>query len=272
MGKFDGILIVSDLDGTLLCHDQTISARNRAAIAYFESEGGKFTYISGRVARCLRPILDIMTPSIPVGSNNGMVYDPHTEEWVDFEAMDPAVLTLVDDVVRAHPQIGVITMGKKHIYFSKRDPVSDWFRDYVGLPPRFDAVADIGEPYCKVLFCCPAEDFEAMRRTVDAHPLAACFEMVQSDARYYEIMPKGCNKGRALRILAKHLGISIERTIAVGDNENDIAMFRAAGLGIAVANACDSAREAADVVLDVTNEQGAIAAIIERLERGELVL
>ncbi|MBQ9806528.1 MAG: Cof-type HAD-IIB family hydrolase [Clostridia bacterium] len=272
MGKFDGILIVSDLDGTLLNNKSQISQRNRDAIAYFEREGGHFTYISGRVARCMAPILQKMTPPIPVGSNNGMVYDPHAGEWVDFEAMTLDVLPLVEDILAQHPDAGLIVMGKQHIYFSKPDPISEHFQKVVGLPDRFDWITDIKEPFCKVLFTYPADRFEELRAAVDAHPISVHYELVRSDPQYYEIMPKGCNKGRALQRLAAYLGIDPERTIAVGDNENDMSMFRAAKLGIAVANASDAAKSAADMVLDVTNEDGAIAAIIERLDSGRLVL
>ena len=272
MGKFDGILIVSDLDGTLLTNTQEISKENREAIAYFEREGGRFTYISGRVARCLAPILQKLTPSVPVGCNNGMVYDQHAGEWLDFERMDPDILTVVEDILDRFPAAGLVVMGKRHIYFSKRDPIGDRFKEIVGLSDRYDWIADIQEPFCKVLFTYPAERFEELRRAVDAHPLSAKFEMVRSDPQYYEIMPKGCNKGRALERLAAHLNISPERTIAVGDNENDVSMFRKAHVGIAVANAAPKAKEAADVVLNVTNEQHAIAEIVRRLDVKELVL
>lgn len=272
MGKFDGILIVSDLDGTLLNNRSQIAQKNRDAIAYFESEGGRFTYISGRVARCLKPIFDMMCPSIPVGANNGMLYDAATEEWVDFEPMKPEVVKLANDILARFPDAGLVVMGKRHVYFSKRDPIGDRFRAIVGLSERYDPLESIPEEYCKILFTYPAERFEELRSAVDEHPLSKEFEMVRSDAKYYEVMPKGCNKGRALQRLAKYLGIDPDRTIAVGDNENDMSMFRAAKLGIAVANASDAAKSAADLVLDVTNEDGAIAAIIERLDNGKLVL
>ena len=272
MGKFDGILIVSDLDGTLLDNRSRIAEKNRKAIAYFESEGGRFSYISGRVARCLKPIFAMMCPNIPVGANNGMLYDVTREEWVDFEPMKPEVVTLANDILARFPEAGLVVMGKRHVYFSKKDPIGDRFRDIVGLSERYDPIESIPEDYCKILFTYPAERFDELRQAVDAHPLAKEFELVRSDARYYEVMPKGCNKGRALLRLAKYLGIDPERTIAVGDNENDMSMFRAAKIGIAVANASEMAKSAADLVLDVTNEDGAIANIIERLDRGEEIL
>lgn len=272
MGKFDGILIVSDLDGTLLNCEKEISAENRRAIAYFEAEGGHFTYISGRVARCLAPILQMLTPPIPVGCNNGMVYDPNAGEWVDFTAMSPEVFPLVEDVLEKCPDAGVVVMGKKHVYFSKRDPIGDRFRKIVGLSERYDGIKDIKEPFCKVLFAYPEEKFDDLKAVVDGHPLAQSYEIVRSDPQYYEVMPRGCNKGRALALIAAHLGVSPKRTIAVGDNENDITMFQAAELGIAVANAAPGAKEAADMVLEVSNQQHAIAEIIARIADGRIVI
>ena len=272
MGKFDGILIVSDLDGTLLNDAHQIPQANQDAIAYFEREGGSFTYISGRVARCMTPIFQMMTPPIPVGCNNGMVYDPNREEWVDFEAMTLDVLPLVQDVLAEFPDAGIVIMGKKHVYFSKRDPIGDRFREIVGLSERYEWFDELQESFCKVLFTYPAERFDELRKAVDSHPLAANYEMVRSDPQYYEVMPKGCNKGRALEILAAYLNISPKRTIAVGDNENDIPMFHKAHVGIAVANAATVAKNAADTVLSVTNNQGAIAEIVRQLDMGELVI
>lgn len=272
MGKFDGILLVTDLDGTLLTVGQTISKENREAIAYFESEGGRFSFVSGRIPRCQRPILEQLTPKVPVGVNNGMLYDANVGEWVDFEEISPDAFAMTEEIVRKFPDAGVIAMGKKHVYFSQRDDIGEQFRVLVGLSERYDPINRLPEPCCKVLLTYPAEKMDALKAAVDAHPLSGQFYLARSDARYYEIMPRGCTKGRALRRLAEYLGISPEKTVAVGDQENDIAMFREAKLGIAVANATSVAKNAADVVLDATNEQHAIAEIIRRLDQGELVL
>jgi len=79
-----------------------------------------------------------------------------------------------------------------------------------------------------------------------------------------EYCPLEATKGAGLISVCGYLGISPEETIAVGDQNNDISMLRAAGLGIAVANATDEAKEAADLVLDKTNDQNAIAEIINK--------
>jgi hypothetical protein len=85
----------------------------------------------------------------------------------------------------------------------------------------------------------------------------------QSWSGLVEVMPKGVNKGIALDQVCRHLEISLEDTVAVGDQENDSAMIQAAGLGIAVANAHEGLKEIADAVT-VSHRESAIAKVIER--------
>jgi len=85
-----------------------------------------------------------------------------------------------------------------------------------------------------------------------------------SKPHFLEILHPEVNKGNGLRHLANHVGIAIDETIAVGDNLNDLEMLRAAGLGIAVANAHDRLKAVADVVLSRSAGDGAIEEIEER--------
>ena len=85
-----------------------------------------------------------------------------------------------------------------------------------------------------------------------------------SSMRYLEFNAPGVNKGQALAWLARYLGIPLEKTIAIGDNENDMEMIKMAGLGIAVQNALPDVKEAADVVTTKDFSQGAVAEAIER--------
>ena len=63
MGKFDGILLVSDLDGTLLTNDKRLSEENREAIDRFVEEGGIFTFATGRTTYGMRVVLEQYTPA-----------------------------------------------------------------------------------------------------------------------------------------------------------------------------------------------------------------
>ena len=78
-----------------------------------------------------------------------------------------------------------------------------------------------------------------------------------------EISPLNDNKGEALKYLSRYFDISLENTVAVGDNLNDMSMIKAAGIGVAVGNAVDALKKAADFV-SVTNDEGAVAQIIKK--------
>lgn len=85
--------------------------------------------------------------------------------------------------------------------------------------------------------------------------------VVSSGGTNLEINSIGTTKGNALVFLAKHLGINLEAVMAIGDNDNDIAMLEAAGLGVAVENASQAAKKAADFITESQENDGAVTAI-----------
>lgn len=79
------------------------------------------------------------------------------------------------------------------------------------------------------------------------------------------IVPCGASKATGLAVGLERLGIRPEEVIAVGDDENDLAMFGAVGLRVAVGNAVDAVKAAADVVLDAPNGEGVAAFVRDRV-------
>ena len=127
---------------------------------------------------------------------------------------------------------------------------------------------ELSEPLLKVVFAHNVE--ERIGELIDYlknHELSAKFDFIRSEKMLYEILPKGVSKGSALLKLSELLGIDPEMTVTAGDYHNDISMLRAAGLGFAVSNAVDEAKAAADHIT-VSNDESAIAAIIDGLDRG----
>lgn len=85
-----------------------------------------------------------------------------------------------------------------------------------------------------------------------------------SSNRYIEFNHQGVNKGQGLLALAKRLGVRPEETIAIGDNFNDLSMIQTAGLGIGVQNAAEGIRPYCDFITAATNNEHAVAEVIER--------
>lgn len=266
MKKFEGKLICTDLDGTILRADKTISRENLEAIEYFKSEGGYFTFITGRMPYFSVNMYNMIKPNAPIGCiNGGGIYDYGTQKYLHTVTLDKSAMTLVRAVDESLPHIGIQILAFDRMYFPKDSEANIHFRKTTGMPHVVRHYDDITEPVAKVVFgehrnkeILELADFLA------AQPLAPEFSLIRSDSMLYEILPKGVSKGSALPILAKSLGVDMKNTIAVGDYDNDITMLKAAGIGYAVANATAAAKAAADKIT-VSNEEHAIAKIISEL-------
>ena len=106
--KFEGILFTTDLDGTLLRKDKTISEANKKAIEYFMSQGGKFTFITGRIPYGAQPVLDQLEPNCPFGCiNGGGIYDYSKKEMIWQENLSKDVLEIVEYIEKNLPSIGI---------------------------------------------------------------------------------------------------------------------------------------------------------------------
>lgn len=274
MGVFDGILICTDLDGTLLGSDRRVSKENREAIEYFKREGGLFTFVTGRPASCVKEIYSAARPNAPFGCfNGGGLYDGEAKRYVWMREIARDVLEQVEYVAEHVPGIGVQINTFENIYFYRENTSMEWFREITGVPKLpVGCVWDVNEPLAKIVF--GDRDTSHIERTMEllaAHPLAGEFDYVRSEETLCEILPKGSNKGEVLPRLAEHVGIPMSHVLAMGDYYNDLEMIRAAGVGIAMGNAMPEVKAVADVVT-VTNDEHAVARVIEDIEAGRISL
>lgn len=273
MGKFDGILICTDLDGTLLRNDKTISNENREAIEYFKREGGYFTFITGRMPFYSTSAYRAVNPNVPFGCvNGGGVYDGVSEKYIWKCNADSEILELVEYIDKRFSDIGIQVYLFDRVYFVKENELMVKFRKLTGLPELFCDYHDIKEPIAKVIFGSESEEtiFD-IAKALKEHPLSENFDFIRSEHTLFEILPKGVTKGLALEKLVEYLKIDPKKTVAIGDYDNDIGMFKSAGLAVAVSNACEAAIKAADRIT-VSNEEHAIARVIAAIESGEYEL
>ena len=272
MGKFDGILICTDLDGTLLRNDKSISKENSEAIEYFKREGGKFTFITGRMYFTARQLYDMVNPNAPVGCiNGGGIYDYEKGEYLWSMTLPEGARELVGAVIEAVPTVGVQMNALDVIYFCRDNDAMRNFRRRTGTTFVVGDHKKLDVPIGKVVFGDDSEEnISKVAEVLHNHQRSAEFDYIRSERTLYEILPKGSSKGNLLPRLAEILGVKMSRTVAIGDYNNDVSMIKAAGVGVAVANAVDEAKAVADIVT-VSNEESAIAKIIGEIDRGEIV-
>ena len=273
MGKFEGILICSDLDGTLLNEDFKVSKENAEAIEYFKSEGGYFTFITGRMPYYARDIYEMAHPNAPIGCSNGAaVYDFERGEYLWSREMDKSALKFLEIVERELPELGFNINTYHEVLYCRESSAMKFIRDVTGMPNTVRDFREVQEPFIKIVFGHKDRSLiDRLEEMLKQAPWVERFDALRAGFCLYEMQMKGIHKGIVLPILAAHLGIDEKKIIAVGDQENDLGMIKAAHLGIAVENASEAVKKVADRVT-VHHRDHAIAKIISELDCGKILL
>lgn len=272
MGKFDGILLCSDLDDTLLTTDKKISEDNKRMIEYFKSEGGLFTFATGRITHGANLMVKYIKPNAPMVCFNGAaIYDHVSKRLLWKLELDNDAVKVMEFVDKQFPFSGLEVCTETEVYFCKTNMFVEIHKKHEQLPDLNADFHDVPKPWIKVLFMQEANKVDEVRQGLLNSDFTEKFDFIQSSPNYYELLPKNASKGNALLKLAEILNIPINKVIAIGDNENDISMIKAAGVGIAVANAIPDLKNAADFIT-VDNNSNALAAVINMLDKGQLVL
>lgn len=272
MGKFDGILLCTDLDDTLLTSDKRISDENSRAIEYFKSEGGLFTFATGRVPMGARLMLEYVHPNAPMVCFNGAaIYDFNDNRILWSRSLDADAVKAVEYIDSLFDFAGIEVCTDDKIYFCRVNRIVEEHQALEKLPDNSLDYHDIPEKWKKVLFMTESDRLGLIRNAIASSPFADKYTFVQSSPWYYELLPKDTSKGEGLMHLADLLGIDRSRTVGVGDNENDLMMIKMAGTGIAVANAIEEVKQAADYIT-ADNNSHAIAAVIKAIENGKFAV
>jgi Cof subfamily protein (haloacid dehalogenase superfamily) len=270
MGQFEGILLVSDIDGTLLTGCQKIGADTAAAIRRFQAGGGRFTLATGRMASGMACFLENIRLDIPAICGNGtVIHDFGLGATIWHRSLDAGAGEVVDHVAGDFPDSGIEIYGIDSVHLVRANPILQKYIEDDGGSVNKTAMADIPRPWAKAVFVQDAYATAALRSHLLAGAYVGRYQFVRSSDEFYEMLPRGASKGQALLELCRLVGQDPRRTVAVGDNENDLEMIRLAGLGIAVDNAAASLKEQAGHVT-VHHEEEAIRQVIEDLESGRL--
>lgn len=261
-------LIALDMDGTLLKEDKTISERTRKAIDDARAKGVTVVLATGRpidgVMRYLEE-LEMFTDNDYVLSYNGGL-----------------VLKTKDRKVVS--KIGLLGSDTKYLYeLSKKLGVNiHAFSENRGLiTPKNSKYTEVEAEINKINIT--EEDFnnivdedcfikvmmidepEVLQVAIDNLPAEVYekYTVVRSAPFFLEFLNKKVNKGTGLELLAKHLCVKQEEIIAMGDAGNDLHMIEYAGMGIAMGNAFQEVKDAANYITD-NNDNDGVATAIEK--------
>jgi hydroxymethylpyrimidine pyrophosphatase-like HAD family hydrolase len=256
-------LVASDLDGTLLRPDETVSERTRRAVAAARDAGITVVLVSGRPPRSIGPLAErVGVGGIAICANGAVVWDLDTGTMVDSSPLAAEVATrLVHALRQAIP--GALFAVELEGGFGREPGWSDGLRPVRPDVLEADALELITGPVTKLLVRHPDLDFAEVagraRRAVGDDAV-----VTWAGLRVVEISAAGVTKAYALERLCRRLGIAADQVVAVGDMPNDLPMLDWAGTGVAVANATPEVLEAADEVTAANTEDG-VALLLERI-------
>ncbi len=255
-------LVATDLDGTLVRADGTVSERTRAAIGRVEAAGVPFVMVTGRPPRWMSQIAaDTGHRGVAVCANGALVYDLHTETVVRASLLDPqAAAAVVEALRRDVPGVSFAVEDGRARFGHEPAYRPRWETG----DARVDAIEVLyADGVAKLLVRHEGMSGDELHAAATG-ALGPLMETTYSTGDgLLELSAVGITKASGLASLAQEHGVTAAETVAFGDMPNDLPMLAWAGFAVAMANAHPAVLAAADEVTG-TNDDDGVAAVLER--------
>jgi Cof subfamily protein (haloacid dehalogenase superfamily) len=263
-------LVATDLDGTLLRDDLSVSPRTRRALDAVRNAGIHVVPVSARQVRGIRMIAEQAGFTDWVLSGNGAQCAHLTSGEVLFEAhvgvaVQSAVAAALTERVPGVLFVSVREAGEVFVAQDGYAAIAD-FEDHKREPAtmgRHDLAAVLAEPSLKFVVRHAQRTPDELVAEVRALGMGG-FAVTHSGAPFIEILAEGVNKAWGVAQLCERFGIDRTEVLAFGDAPNDAELLAWAGRGVAMANAHPEARDAADEIT-LSNAEDGVAVVLEEL-------
>jgi Cof subfamily protein (haloacid dehalogenase superfamily) len=258
-------LVVTDVDGTLVTRDKVLTPGAIAAVDRLRAAGIAFSICSSRPPFGLRMMIEPLQLKLPFGGyNSGAIVNPDLsvveQRVLPVEAAGQAVATF-----RRHGVDCWVFTGNEWLVANPQGAHVDHESHTVQTPPtvvpqftpaHFAAVGKIVGP---------SDDHALVARLADElrTMLASQANVARSQLYYCDVVPPGVDKGRLVELLRERLGVPRDEILVLGDGENDLEMFAKAGFAVAMGNASETVKAAAQATT-LSNEEDGFAIAINR--------
>ena len=262
-------IIVLDLDGTLTNRDKVITPRTKEALMKAQEAGKIVVLASGRPTAGVEPLakeLDLARfGSYILSYNGGMITNCKTGEVIfssllpvesNKKIMDLAKEYGVDFLTYEGEEI--ITNNDQCVYAHKESKIN-----HLPLRQVDNMEEHVNFPVAKFLLLDDGDYLATVEPKVKA-AMGKNFAVYRSEPYFLELVPQGIDKALSLSVLLENIGMTREEVIAIGDGYNDLSMIKFAGMGVAMGNAQEPVKKAADYIT-LTNDEDGVAEAIERI-------
>ena len=280
MGKFEGVLLASDFDNTLVYTQGALDAgtaeippmcaRNREALDYFTQNGGYFSVSTGRALPAFARYAKELPINAPcIIANGAGIYDFRTGEYVETAFLDARARAHVAALLERFPLLPF------EIYHTDRRIHAMHPNRYIENHEHLTraktvAVEDFEEvdfPLVKLLFEDERERLDEVYAFIRARDWGGDYELIYSGDNLLEMTAKGATKGAMVLRLARRLGVRREDVYCIGDHSNDVSMAEVSAIRFAPGNAIAEMKALPGMRVVSHCAEGALADVVEILDK-----
>ena len=261
-------LVLADVDGTLVTEDKVLTPRAQAAVRRLGDAGVQFAITSGRPPRGMAMLFDPLQLATPIAGFNGGLFVKRDLSIIEQKTLPADVAAKAIELIRGHDLDAWVYRGNDWLITKAKAPHVDREAWTVKFQPT--VVADFADDLndaAKIVGI--SDDLDKVRRceadaqaAFGAHATAA-----RSQPYYLDVTHKDANKGAVADYLSAHLGVPEAEIATIGDQPNDVLMFKKSGFSIAMGNASDEVKAQASATTESYNDEG-FAKAIERFVLG----
>ncbi len=267
MGKFDGVLLVSDYDDTFYGQTLRVPEENRRAVRRFMDQGGRFTIATGRAYSTFTPQIEKerLEFNAPVVLANGAaIYDYQAGRYLVQTTLPSETPERLAELCGEFPELGFEAYHGEEVYAWNSNIVTRSHMERVGSSWTECPISQMPQGWSKVILEQDGPYLERVQRRFRER-WGGDYEVIFSNRYLLEVTARGSNKGGMAAEVARRLGIAPDRIYCIGDNQNDIPMLALSAIPFAPANCAQAVRDWGARVLCHCDE-GAVAQAVEILD------
>lgn len=261
--KFDGYVIITDLDGTLLTDDKKISKENLEAINYFIDNGGRFSVATGRVIEATEIYLSNININLPIiVYNGGVIYDYNNKKILIEKFVNEKQKRIIHKIKEDNNNIGIEIYSNRKLYvyndtgFSKRYATE-----------MLDIIYEVDEDiflmdWHKILLVGKSEIIDEIEKDFyNKYKLQG----TRSGKTSFELLPVNESKGQALKNIITMCDLDPDKVICIGDNMNDLELLQEAAISFCPENGSERLKKYTNYIAP-SNEEHVIKHIVAWIE------
>jgi Cof subfamily protein (haloacid dehalogenase superfamily) len=255
-------LLVSDVDGTLVTPDKTLTEKSIRAVEALGDAGIIFAITSARPPQGLAMLIEPLRLSTPLGAFNGALIVDGDMRVLQERTIDDNLAAPNIEQLHSHDLSVWVYQGARWFVLDENGPhIENEARGCECRPTKLSDFGSVEDGITKVVGVSDDSRAGAAASTAMSAKFGSQVSATRSQTYFLDVTHPDANKGRVVRFLAELYGVAKEEIATIGDMHNDVSMFAQSGLSIAMGNAAAAVKEAASEVTTSNDDEGFAHAV-----------